>query len=953
VKTFKMIYPTQPANRRGAFAVSSTATGCAILLMAAAGAAQAQQAAAAAPAAGEPEEVIVTGIRAAIEGAISIKKKSESIVEAVTAEDIGKLPDTSIAESIARLPGLAAQRTNGRATAISVRGFSPDFSTALLNGREQVSTGDSRFVEFDQYPSELLSGVTVYKTPDGDLVGQGLSATINMTTVRPLEFGKRALVGNYRKEQLGKGLSTPAGDGSRINFSYIDQYADHTLGLAIGYARLKESTGTTQNYSAWGTNNVCPVANNNGCPVPTLGIAPGGFNDLVDKTDNKREAIMATLEFKPNENFTSTLDYFYTKFDINLLEQGVQAPLAPAYPEWGQNYMNNTVVPDSVVNGVIVAGHMPGWKGLSRNDSTGTHDKVYAVGWNNAFRFDDSWTGAVDLSTAEAKRKAANTQSTAGLVGDCRNPATPSACGTISWTGFDGKNVLSAKYNYTPSLTDTSVMKLTDVEGWGGNITNFASTTPQAGYASQPSTDDKLNSYRFSAKHNLSADTGFTDVDFGLNYADRSKTRVYVEGRELVGPASSPFAAVDVPGATVATAPASGFTYLAWNPDGSIGPIYTVASKLQQDIANKNWKVAEKVITAYSKLNIDTTMGGKPLRGNLGLQIVHTDQSSTAFTTDGSACPGDVCALGTTTAGAKYYDVLPSLNLVADLGTNQTLRFGLARQMARPTLNDMRASTKFSVDSQQGILTGDSGDPKLRPFRAEAWDLSYEKYFGNKGYVSAAVFYKDLKSYIVKSLSYFDYGPYVIPGVTPLPTGGGTVGTIVKPTNGSGGSIEGLELSASVPFSMMTDWLEGFGIQASYSLTNSAVQLPLSGFDTNNITLLNIPLPGLSRTVHQLTFYYERFGFSARIGQRYRSNFIGDITDYKGDNQLVFVKAEHIADLQIGYEFQHGPVKGLSLLFQANNINNQPYVEYKDDPTVETKHVNYGKTLLFGVNYRL
>jgi iron complex outermembrane receptor protein len=215
VKTFKTSYPTQPVERSSTFAVTSTATGCAILLLAAAGAVSAQNAAQPAAAAAAPapiEEVVVTGIRAAIQGAIAIKKKSDSIVEAVSAEDIGKLPDTSIAESIARLPGLAAQRTNGRATAISVRGFSPGFSTALLNGREQVSTGDSRFVEFDQYPSELLSGVTVYKTPDGDLVGQGLSATINMTTVRPVEFGRRALAANYRKEQLGKGVKDKAGN---------------------------------------------------------------------------------------------------------------------------------------------------------------------------------------------------------------------------------------------------------------------------------------------------------------------------------------------------------------------------------------------------------------------------------------------------------------------------------------------------------------------------------------------------------------------------------------------------------------------------------------------------------------------------------------------------------------------------------------------------------------------
>jgi iron complex outermembrane receptor protein len=154
-------------SRRRAWLMAGSATGLA-LAFAVAGSAQAQTTAAALAAQDDSkvEEVVVTGIRRGIEGAISLKKSSTSIVEAVSAEDIGKLPDVSIAESIARLPGLTAQRLDGRGQVISVRGLGPDFTTALLNGREQVTTGDNRGVEFDQYPSELLSGVTVYKTPD-------------------------------------------------------------------------------------------------------------------------------------------------------------------------------------------------------------------------------------------------------------------------------------------------------------------------------------------------------------------------------------------------------------------------------------------------------------------------------------------------------------------------------------------------------------------------------------------------------------------------------------------------------------------------------------------------------------------------------------------------------------------------------------------------------------------
>src|SRR6476659_3532572 len=183
------------------------------------------------------DTVQVRGIRRGIQKSIDAKKNSTSIVEAVSAEDIGKLPDVSIAESLARLPGLAAQRVGGRAQVISVRGLSPDFSTTLLNGREMVSTGDNRSVEFDQYPSELLSGVVVYKTPDAGLVGQGLSGTIDMQTVRPLNFSDSAFVVGLRGTHNSLGSAANAsGNGNRFNASYIGQFLDPTMDVSFGYA---------------------------------------------------------------------------------------------------------------------------------------------------------------------------------------------------------------------------------------------------------------------------------------------------------------------------------------------------------------------------------------------------------------------------------------------------------------------------------------------------------------------------------------------------------------------------------------------------------------------------------------------------------------------------------------------------------------------------------------------
>src|SRR3984957_6694765 len=204
------------------------------------------------------EEVTVTGIRASIQSAIEVKRESGDIVEAISSEDIGKLPDPSIAESLTRLPGVTAQRSDGRTSDISIRGFGPDFNGTLMNGREQVSTGDNRAIQFDQYPAELIHAVEVYKTPDAALIGQGLAGTIDLQTPRPLEYGKRALVFDVRATKNGNGdLGADATDKQyRASLSYVDQYMDNTLGLTVGFARLDTPTDTKEVglYDPWHTN---------------------------------------------------------------------------------------------------------------------------------------------------------------------------------------------------------------------------------------------------------------------------------------------------------------------------------------------------------------------------------------------------------------------------------------------------------------------------------------------------------------------------------------------------------------------------------------------------------------------------------------------------------------------------------------------------------------------------
>ena len=302
-------------------------------------------------------------------------------------------------------------------------------------------------------------------------------------------------------------------------------------------------------------------------------------------------------------------------------------------------------------------------------------------------------------------------------------------------------------------------------------------------------------------------------------------------------------------------------------------------------------------------------------------------------------------------------------NLVFSLADDQTVRLGLARQMARPRVDQLRSGIEFGVDSATGKPGASGGNPKADPWIANAFDVSYEKYFGTKAYVSAAYFYKDLKSYVYTQtqdgydLSNFTKS-YVPPNTCSTPAGPNqpcpaalSKGTFTAPFNGKGGSLSGVELAASLPLSLVSDVLKGFGIQASASFTRSGIKVrdPESA---SSVGGGDITLPGLSKQVYNLTAYYEADGFEARISQRRRSDFIGEIGNFNGARTLRYVVGENITDLQLGYNFNEGSLKGLSLLFQVNNLTNAAYQTYagtKDRPLEYTK---WGRTYLLGANYK-
>ena len=868
------------------------------------------------------QTVSVTGIRKAIEDAISVKRNSDSIVESISAEDIGKLPDVSIAESIGRLPGLAAQRVAGRAQTISIRGLSPDFATTLLNGREQVSIGDNRSVEFDQYPSELMSGVTVYKTPDAGLVGQGLSGTIDMQTVRPLAYKERAVTLNARREANSlPSVADTKSSGKRLSASYIDQFADRTVGIALGYSHLDSPILSNQTalYIPWAATDRTAIG------VPKGASASSGVVSTARGGANTRDALMATLEWRPSSTWTSVVDAYASKFVQTQTDHTLELPLsvsaayAPAF-----KYTATRVSDNQVLTGGTVSGASPLIRGIYAN----REDSIKSLGWNNKFKL-DGWSLLADVNVSKAQRDEQTLESNAMLR---------DAAGKLI---FDTLNVNWAAGGM-PSIIPT--MNYADASKLNIGTTRFG-----AGYGTVTHVEDQLQGFKLVANAPVPSFLGglFSDADLGLNYASRSKSKSQPSGSitaksSVVGGITT--ISSDLLGSPVGLNFANAGSIPSWDVPGVTAKYMNFAPSISAGSfqAGSVWAVDEKITTAFAKANVDSLWGGVKVRGNMGVQIQSTEQSSTTRVWDSTATAGN--NFKPFTDGASYTDVLPSMNLVMSLADDQTVRMGLAKQLARPRVDQLGAGQTFNVNLTTFAPSGSGGNAKLDPWRANAFDLSYEKYFAKKGYVAAAVFYKKLTSYIYQlTQTDHDFG-----SLTTGTTATTKIGTFTSPCNGQGGSLNGLELTASVPLNLLTAGLDGFGVIASTSITNSSITIQ----DPSSNIGSNLPLPGMSKNVSNLTVYYEKDGFSSRISQRQRSDFVGEITGFGAARTLRYVKGERVVDLQFGYNFGQDTLKGLSLVLQVNNLTNTPYETYSDTSDKQAEYAKYGRTVLMGANYK-
>lgn len=866
------------------------------------------------------EEIMVTGFRASLKNSMDIKRSSESIVEAVSSEDIGKLPDKSIADSLMRLPGLATQRLNGRAQVISVRGFSPDFSETLLNGRQQASTNSGRRIEYDQYPAEFTSAAVVYKSPDASVIGQGIAATIDLQTIRPLKYGHQAIQVSARYEENDREPlnSDATNKGNRVTLSYIDQFNDETLGLSIAVSHTDSPT-QGEKFNAWGYPNVT-----DGGPYVIGGVKPFVQSDTV-----KRDSVIGTLEFTPSDTFSSSVDFFYSEFEEEQLLRGIELPL-----QWSSAQLQPGYIVDQEAN-VVTSGTFANVQGVIRSDATLTDATLYSIGWNTKFALGDDWQGEVDLNRSSADRDDEILENYSGYI---------DGPDTLSFNTTSG----GTKFTSTLDYTDASKIRITNLQGWGGDF-----VPRQIGYDSLPHMDEELNQLKLSASRDL--DFGpISKIQVGAAKDTRKKT---IDGREQYyfgphldsdnNPIFSP-----LPSKTSVT----DLSFIGLGSIISYDPLlpkkeglYEVVQATRADVLASITSIEEDVTTLFLKAGINSELLGIPVKGNLGVQFVYTDQQSDGSST--SSIDNQLIVLDQS-GGDTYSNTLPSLNLTFEITDEDAIKLAAARSLSRPNMVYMTASSQYSfsvinnqiddVSIETSPWSASGGNPKLRPWIADGVDVSYEHYFDDAlGYWSLTGFYKDLKSYVFNDATLMDFSDFAVPaGQTPKMY----EGTNTVPTNGSGGYVKGLEATLSITGEMFSDYLAGFGAVYTTSYTDSNIQ------PANTVSNR---LPGLSKRVRGLQLYYERDGLSLRVSQNYRSDFLGDFTSNIGTPEQRIINETTLLDAQIGYTFQGGALDGFAVTLQGYNLNDEPTVSTVDGDQLRViDYQSYGRSYALNLTYK-
>jgi iron complex outermembrane receptor protein len=852
-------------------------------------AAQTQDAATDAPE--EVGEVLVTGYRASLQGALEVKRNSELVVDAISGGDIGALPDVTIAESLVRLPGVNGTRDRGNQSQAALRGLGPRLVLGLVNGREVASSEPSRNVRWEIYPSEVVAGADVYKAQSADLVAGGVAGTIDIKTIKPLEYDGPAVQLRGGPVYYEAGSDIPGYDPYGYRGSAgITQMVGDDFGFNLGVS-LQQQKNAFPSFQGWGYNdgsinpgNLTGDIDGDGTADPT----PWGAQTEVKKLTEDRYGLNGAFGWRVGDNFELNVDALYSKFTIDEDQNQAWYGRNGTTGNWDNGSAwcyNNPGSSYTTVNGAIVAATLDDcFASVTNVIAKYTEDKDLFVSGANLKVTSGAWTTSVDLSRSKATRE--------NRWAAFRSEVYPE---TMTFDMAAGN---------TPSL----IVSSDPADPAGQSAPDWL-----PGQSDGPdSLKDRLTALRFDVTREFEGEH-LRSLHFGARYSDREKN--FFRRQQFY----APIVAGNLPASLFSSYRVSEFDAPPLL-NGSFREIIDAAyggMPVDDDAIMQSsiWGVEEDVAEYYGKVRFGGSVGSVPFSGNAGVRWVSTNTRSTGFSSTNGG------ALEPVRVTHDYTEALPSVNLTFNLADDRLLRVGLARVIARPPLDELRASRSLWNDTPPP--TGSGGNPTLDPFVANQADISYEWYFRPEALVSLALFYKDVDSHIGYTTQ-----PVTIDSITYAVTG---------PFSGEGGGITGAEFTFQTPFSGA---FEDFGVYMNYAYVDTDVR---EFYPVTN----PLPIEGYAQDTAALDLWYGRGGFEARLGYKYHSPFTV-IAGWNGSDVRT-LDEETILDFSTSWQVSdHFGVR-----LQINNLTDGPLRITRDnDPNRLGSYDVYGRRALLDFTFK-
>ncbi|WP_037539082.1 TonB-dependent receptor [Sphingomonas sp. PR090111-T3T-6A] len=776
------------------------------------------------PAEGADKEIVVTGIRASIQQSIAAKRNAGNIVDVISAQDIGKLPDQNVAESLSRVTGVQISRREGEGSQFTVRGISQN--RLEINGRTYLGPTANGSPALETLSPEILSSIVVSKTPSADMPEGGLGATVNLKTKRPLDLKDFLVSGRIQ------GAYTDQADkaGLRTSGLVSKTFADNRFGVLAGiaYTRL-DTTGYSFESGGWTQTNAID-ANGDGVADPGLFRPNRIMFRTYDRKENRITA-NATLQWKPTDTLEFIVDGTYSKLHRTRNDENYQVLL---------NDNASNVVTDG--HGTITGGSFSGvtLRPLVYDEPT----RLQTTNLGASAKWDSGrWHVKLDGSYSKAK-------------GSDGGPGASFTYVVVPRAG----NVVNASYGLVPghAVPDLSLASNFDINDPGqyqlASIFDSDSRSNNKGYDARIDTSYDLDmgplraveaGFRFENLRLFAAYPQNTPSAASLLATADSNGNGVIDVSELPGLTydnhfgsffpgeAGNFPRTYLSGTLDADAARSGLGLPALDPYGAITVAQTSIADISQD-----------TYAGYVKADVEGELGSIRYSGNAGVRFVSISRTSAGY-------------LSPTQPISEAHDfhyVLPSANLKLDFTEKLSLRLAIAKVEARPDIANISVSFVPNTVS----LTGSRGNPALKPFEATQYDASLEWYFAPASSLSAALFRKDVSSFTITSIT-----QQTVPGFEQY-----GVFNISQPTNGADGRIQGVELGYQQMLKFLPGPLKHLGIQANYTYVDSKTPIidPLTGG--------RLPMPGLSRNNFNLIGFYEDKTFSVRVAYTYRDKYL-------------------------------------------------------------------------------